>query len=555
MLSFVRHRLWAQFIIPMSLLVILASGSIIFFSITNMTNMSNSQLESQNRQLAQSVQSGMFDVLSVGNNDAVKRQFAKLNQELSGLNVYVYDRDGKIFFSTDVNSEGKSVNSYIGGKAFSDVKSMIETGNDTEQMFETAFDKEKYAVVNMVIPNEQKCFHCHGSSNTVLGGISVCSTKKHVEKAIKTGIKKNLLVGIAGLIILIAFVVLFFHFMINKKVRVLLKATDKMRKRDLTHVNVITGRNEMDHILARINLVNKDLKDSIQQIIDSSTQLNDSSHGLNDISKGFLKGCKETSENSSSVAAASEEMSTTLNSIASAMEQSTSNLNNITSASEEMSATVNEISTNTQFTKTIIEKAADEFINTGKIVEELGVTAKDVDAQTDEIRTISEHVSLLALNARIESARAGEAGKGFAVVAEEIAELAVSTNKFTDKIDEKLRWMQDKAQETVTGMKSLTESLKESDQAVTGIASSVEEQNITTSEVVNKLVEVSSGISEANDNVNQGATAANIVSQKISEVEKASKEMEEGGSKVDKESAGLAYMAEKLKEILDTFKV
>ncbi|MCK5100050.1 MAG: hypothetical protein KAR45_18210, partial [Desulfobacteraceae bacterium] len=88
MLSFVRQRLWAQFIIPMSLLVILASGSMIVFSISTMTALSNSQLESQNRTLAESIQSGMFDVLSVGNNDAVKRQFAKLHQELAGLNVY-----------------------------------------------------------------------------------------------------------------------------------------------------------------------------------------------------------------------------------------------------------------------------------------------------------------------------------------------------------------------------------------------------------------------------------------------------------------------------------
>ncbi|MCK5311719.1 MAG: hypothetical protein KAJ62_06395 [Desulfobacteraceae bacterium] len=555
MLSFVRQRLWAQFIIPMSLLVMLASGSMIVFSILTMTGLSNSQLESQNRTLAESIQSGMFDVLSVGNNDAVKRQFAKLHQELAGLNVYVYDRKGKIFFSTDTKSEGANVKSYIGEQASLDMKSMIDTGQDTGQMLETVFEEEKYAVVNMVIPNEKKCFHCHGSSNKVLGGISVCSTKKHVEQAIKAGIQKNLFVGICGLIILIGFVVFFFHFMINKKVKVLLNATDKMRQRDLTHESIVTGTNEMDHILARINLVNKDLRESIKQIIDSGSKLNDSSHGLNEISKNFLKGCKETSENSSSVASASEEMSVTLNSIAATMDQSTSNLNTVTSASEEMSSTVNEISKNTNLTKTIIEKAAEEFVKTGKIIEELGVTAKEVDTQTDEIRTISEHVSLLALNARIESARAGDAGKGFAVVAEEIAELAVATNEFTDKIDERLKWMQDKAQETVKGMKGLTENLDESDEAVSGIAAAVEEQNVTTSEIVKNLVDVSQGISEANDNVNQGATAASLVAQKIIEVEKASKEMEQGGTQVNKEADNLAEMAEKLQELLDTFKV
>ncbi|MCD4741700.1 MAG: hypothetical protein K8R67_04355 [Desulfobacteraceae bacterium] len=555
MLSFVRQRLWAKFIIPLALLVIIVCGLMIFFSISTMTDMSNSQLESQNRKLAESIQSGMFDVLSIGDNDAVKRQFVRLNEELSGLNVYVYDRNGKIFFSTELKSEGKNIKPYIGEKAYSDMTGMIETGQDTDLMFETMIGKEKFAVVNMVIPNEETCFHCHGSSNKVLGGISVCSTKKHAENAINQGIRMNLVIGIAGLVVLIAFVAIFFNFMINKKVKILLNVTNKMRERDLTHQSEVTGRDEMDHILARINTVNKDLKESVEQIIESSLKLNNSSHGLNDISKKFLRVCNETSDSSSSVAAASEELSLTFNSVAGTMEQSTANLNNVTSASEEMSTTVNEISKNTNLTKTIIEQATEEFVKVGKIIDELGVAAIEVDAETDEIRTIAEHVSMLALNARIEAARAGDAGKGFAVVAQEIAELAVATNDFTDKIDEKLKWMQAKANETVGGVKGLTESLNESDQAVSSIASSVEEQNVTTKEIVKNLVEVSEGISEANDNVNQGASVAGEVAEKISEVDKASKEMKKESKQINNEADLLSEMAEKLKELLDTFKV
>ena len=103
MFSFIQQRLWAKFILPVSLLTVLVTGSMIFLNILAMTDMSNSQLESQNRKLAESIQSGMFDVLSIGDNDSVKRQFARLNKELSGLSVYVYDRNGKVFFSTETN--------------------------------------------------------------------------------------------------------------------------------------------------------------------------------------------------------------------------------------------------------------------------------------------------------------------------------------------------------------------------------------------------------------------------------------------------------------------
>ncbi len=527
----------------------------IWLNIRSQTQLSEHQLSLQDEMIAYAVEGGMFDALALGNNDVVRRQFKRLHHNLDALKVFVYDFNGKISFSTEGSSVGSDISAFFGMEAADTVNKMLTTGQKSGKGINCSFDNEPFSIVSLPISNEPGCFHCHGGSREILGGISVCSSQKAAFAAINASRNHNIFLGIAGICLVVFLVWLLFHLIVNKRVMNILEVTGKMHQGDFTHEIDVSGRDEISHIIVRINKVNQKMRELISEVIDSSRDLSESSRSLSNVSEHLLKGAGQTSEKSHRVSTAAEEMSSNLNAIVSSMEETASNVSVVASSSEEMNSTVNEISQNSGAAKSVVQKAVEDFSSMAAVVKELGVAMEDIDGVTEEIRSISEQVSLLALNAKIEAARAGEAGRGFAVVAQEISELAAMTNESTVKVEKKLGWMKDKTSQTGVEIENVSRAITDSDQAISAIAAAVEEQSITSQEIAGNIAQVSEKMSVVNENVSQGASVAGEVSRNISVIDQAAAEMKTNSSSVNDSAASLSKMADRLMEIMKRFTV
>ena len=162
-------------------------------------------------------------------------------------------------------------------------------------------------------------------------------------------------------------------------------------------------------------------------------------------------------------------------------------------AANELSASIAEINSQLVRATEVVRAAAMEAQSTNEDIAGLARAAQKIDDVVKLIQSVAGQTNLLALNATIEAARAGTAGKGFAVVAAEVKALAVQTAKATNDIAAQIAAVQSSTQSAVRAIGSIAGRMQDIRQFTAAVATSVEQQNAATSEILNNVTEAASG--------------------------------------------------------------
>jgi methyl-accepting chemotaxis protein len=293
----------------------------------------------------------------------------------------------------------------------------------------------------------------------------------------------------------------------------------------------------------------------LRRVVNSVETLRFSSSEMTRISDRMARGAELTAGKSDMVATAAEEMSANMNSVSAASEQATTNVATVADAVAGTTETVRNIARESERARSIADSAVVQAGGTSAKMNALGSAAESIGKVTEVITEISEQTNLLALNATIEAARAGEAGKGFAVVANEIKELARQTADATHEIKAKIESIQNSTGETVTEMQQITDVIKQVNDIVATIATSMEQQMTSTEQVAANVREASMGFGEINQNVAQCSQVTGQISADIADVKFSADELTQTSVDVAHNVNELSQLAEKLHEVVDHFQV
>ncbi len=234
--------------------------------------------------------------------------------------------------------------------------------------------------------------------------------------------------------------------------------------------------------------------------------------------KTVASSATEMQATAQNMTATAEQTSQQSTAVAAASEQASANVQTVASAAEELSASVVEISRQVAQSAAIASKAVAEAEATNAEVQGLAEAAEKIGQVVDLINDIASQTNLLALNATIEAARAGEAGKGFAVVAAEVKNLANQTARATEEIGAQIAGIQGSTQQAVGAIGGIAAVIREVNEIATTIASAVEEQGAATQEIARNVQQAAQGTQEVSSNiagVTEAATSTGAAAEQV----------------------------------------
>ncbi|WP_051304455.1 methyl-accepting chemotaxis protein [Chitinilyticum litopenaei] len=225
------------------------------------------------------------------------------------------------------------------------------------------------------------------------------------------------------------------------------------RDNDLSHRIRYQGKDEIGAMAVACNRLIGTLAGTMQALQQQALELKTSAQQLSLASEQVRRGSEQQADESTSMAAALEQISTSITHISCLSDDARNRSIESGHAAEEGSRQINTMVAD-------IRNIADAIQLAAQSAEELDASSDRISGITAVIKDVADQTNLLALNAAIEAARAGEQGRGFAVVADEVRKLAEKTGQSAQEIASMISSIQQNAKNMAAQMRRSVDSVE-----------------------------------------------------------------------------------------------
>ncbi|WP_051712994.1 methyl-accepting chemotaxis protein [Spirillospora albida] len=287
------------------------------------------------------------------------------------------------------------------------------------------------------------------------------------------------------------------------------------------------GRDEVAAIDGAVTAAIDGVREAVATMTATAEAVQAASEQVREISSAATDDTRQTADRAQAVTATAQQVS--------------SDIQTVSVGAQEMDSSIGEIARNASEAARVAADAVTKANATNQTVNKLGASSAEISNVIKMITSIAEQTNLLALNATIEAARAGDAGKGFAVVAGEVKDLAQETAKATEDISRRIQAIQTDSTEAVDAIGEISSVIENINNYQVTIASAVEEQSATVSEMNRSVTQVASGSDLIAESIETVATLSGGTLQSLDAARAAADQM--------------ADTARRLHEVVTTFRL
>jgi len=356
------------------------------------------------------------------------------------------------------------------------------------------------------------CLSCHDvPSGTINGAVRLSYSLAETDSQMKYDMWISIGIGLILLLLGLWISNLVMNRIVITPIGRFNKHMKEIAEGDLTRRVDVNSQDEIGQLGLSINALANKLQGSIKAISGHAQTLAGASEEMTSVSQQMGANAEETSDQANVVSGASRQIN--------------ENVQTVAAGIEELSASTGEIASNATEAAKVAAEAVNAAANANETISRLDTSSSEIGEIIKTITSIAQQTRLLALNATIEAARAGEAGKGFAVVANEVKDLAMETAKASDDINQKIVAIQADSKEAVDAIAWINEIITRINEFQNTIASAVEEQNATTSEIAKNVNDAANGTTEIAENIGGVAETAQSTSTGANDTQQASAEL------------------------------
>ena len=220
MLGFIKKRLGYKIMVAMLAIILMVLLAEIYMRIYFGTKDRLEIAATLSTELADSIYGGIKYPMEIGDSEAIRRELSDIRKKMEDVEVFICDLDQEVIYSTNTDKVKTRLTESINNKAISEtltetLKTGIEPRFDPRKPFEDVVKGRRHLLVMRPILNEKDCYHCHGSSRKVLGGIVVRLDAERTYAQVVAQRNRTIVI----VIFLIPIAIVLIYLMVNKLVR------------------------------------------------------------------------------------------------------------------------------------------------------------------------------------------------------------------------------------------------------------------------------------------------------------------------------------------------